>query len=350
MTDQLHTIDGSQGEGGGQILRSSLALALVTGRAVRLENIRAGREKPGLMRQHLTAVRAAVEIGAAEVEGDEIGSQTLSFRPTAIRPCQRTFSVGTAGSATLVLQTILPALLIADGPSEIVLEGGTHNPWAPPYDFLAQSFFPLINRMGPRVSAGLERHGFYPAGGGRFSVAIEPTPQLVGFDLLERGEILHRSATALVANLSSRIGRREIEAAAEKLSWPDSAFHVDASIESAGPGNVFLIEIHSEHVREVFTGFGRLGATAERVANEAVKEARSYLAAGVPVGPYLADQLLLPLGIAAWQTGQGGSFATQPLTRHSQTHIDLLRSILEIPISVEREGNCCLVTVGKEMR
>lgn len=347
LTVDYFSIDGSQGEGGGQILRSSLALALVTGRPVRLENIRAGREKPGLMRQHLTAVRAAVEIGAAEVEGDEIGSQTLSFRPTAIRPGQRTFSVGTAGSATLVLQTILPALLVADGPSEIVLEGGTHNPWAPPYDFLAQAFFPLINRMGPRVSAGLERHGFFPAGGGRFSVAIAPTPQLAGFDLLERGEILQRSATALVANLSSRIGRREVEAAAEKLSWPDSAFHVDASIESAGPGNVFLVEIHSEHVREVFTGFGRLGAKAERVAGEAVKEARSYLAAGVPVGPYLADQLLLPLGIAAWQTGWGGSFATQPLTRHSQTHIDLLRGFLEIPIEVEREGECCRVRVGK---
>lgn len=341
------SIDGSHGEGGGQILRSSLALALVTGRSVRLENIRAGREKPGLMRQHLTAVRAAVEIGAAEVEGDEIGSQMLLFRPTTIRPGQRTFSVGTAGSATLVLQTILPALLIADGPSEIVLEGGTHNPWAPPYDFLAQAFFPLINRMGPRVSAGLERHGFYPAGGGRFSVAIQPTLQLAGFDLLERGEILHRSATALVANLSPRIGRREIEAAAEKLGWPGSAFQVDADVESAGPGNVFLIEIYSEHVREVFTGFGRIGATAERVAGEAVKEARNYLAAGVPVGPYLADQLLLPLGIAAWQTGRGGSFATLPLTRHSQTHIDLLRSFLEIPINAEREGDRCRVTVGK---
>lgn len=346
MTCNL-AIDGSQGEGGGQILRSSLALALVTGRPVRLENIRAGREKPGLMRQHLTAVRAAVEIGGAEVEGDEIGSQTLCFRPTTIRAGQHTFSVGTAGSATLVLQTILPALLIADGPSEVALEGGTHNPWAPPYDFLAQAFFPLINRMGPRVSAGLERHGFYPAGGGRFSVAIEPTPQLAGFDLLERGEILQRSASALVANLSPSIGRREIETAAEKLGWPESAFHVDGGVESAGPGNVFLIEIHSEHVREVFTGFGRFGATAERVAGEAVKEARSYLASGAPVGPYLADQLLLPLGIAAWQSGRGGSFVTQPLTRHSQTHIDLLRSFLEIPISAEREGDCCRLTVGK---
>lgn len=340
------TIDGSQGEGGGQILRSSLALSLVTGRPVHLEKIRAGREKPGLMRQHLAAVRAAGQIGGAEIEGDEIGSQSIVFRPSALRPGTYSFSVGTAGSATLVLQTVLPALLVADKPSELVLEGGTHNPWAPPYDFLAQAFFPLINRTGAQVTAGLERHGFYPAGGGRFTVAIVPAQRLVGFDLLERGEILHRSVTALVANLSRAIGQREVDAAAERLSWPPSCFHVDASIRSAGPGNVVLIEVRAEHVCEVFTGFGRIGATAEHVANEAVKEVRTYLAAGVPVGPYLADQLLLPLGIAAWQSGRGGSFRTLPLTRHSMTHIDLVRQFLEIPIHIERESHACRVIVG----
>lgn len=339
-------IDGSQGEGGGQILRSSLALALVTGRPVRVENIRAGREKPGLMRTHLTAVRAAAEIGGAEVTGDEIGSQSLTFRPTTVRPGAYTFSVGTAGSATLVLQTVLPALLISGQRSELVLEGGTHNPWAPPYDFLAQAFFPLINRMGPRVTSGLERHGFYPAGGGRFSVAIEPVAQLAGFDLLERGEITHRAATALVANLPRSIGDRELNVVAEKLGWAPETLHVDASIASVGPGNVAMIEIHSEHAREVFTGFGRIGATAELVATEVVKEARDYLASGAPVGIHLADQLMLPLGIAAWQTGRGGSFRTLPLTRHSTTHIDLLRTFLEIPISVKREASGCLVKVG----
>lgn len=346
MAEHPLSIDGSQGEGGGQILRSSLALALVTDRPVKLANIRAGREKPGLMRQHLAAVRAAAEIGAAEIEGDEIGSQSLDFRPTKVRPGRHTFSVGTAGSATLVLQTVLPALLVADAPSELVLEGGTHNPWAPPYDFLAQAFFPLINRMGPQVTAGLEQHGFFPAGGGRFTVAIQPVAQLAGFDLVERGEILHRSVTALVANLARNIGQREVDAAAVKLGWPPSSFHVDSSVSSAGPGNVLLIEIHAEHIREVFTGFGRFGATAEHVAHEVVKEVRAYLASGAPVGSHLADQLLLPLGIAAWQTGRGGSFRTLPLTRHSTTHIDLLRMFLEIPISVERETNSCLVKVG----
>jgi RNA 3'-terminal phosphate cyclase (ATP) len=200
--------------------------------------------------------------------------------------------------------------------------------------------------MGPQVSAVLEQHGFYPAGGGRFTVAIQPIKQLAGFDLLERGEILHRSATALVANLARSIGQREVDAAAEKLGWPPSSYHVDSNVSSAGPGNVLLIEIRAEHVREVFTGFGRFGATAEHVANEVVKEVRAYLASGAPVGPHLADQILLLLGIATWQTGRGGSFRTLPLTRHSTTHIDLLRSFLDIPITVEREANACLVKVG----
>ena len=142
-------IDGSEGEGGGQIVRSSVALALVTGKAVHIANIRAGRAKPGMLRQHLTAVRAAAAIGDADVEGAEIGSASLLFRPKAINPGTYTFSVGTAGSATLVLQTVLPALLTAEGPSDLTLEGGTHNPWAPPYEFLAQAFFPLIGTILP---------------------------------------------------------------------------------------------------------------------------------------------------------------------------------------------------------
>ena len=343
---ELITIDGSQGEGGGQILRSSLALSLVTGRPIRLLNIRAKRDKSGLLREHLAAVRAAKEVGDAEVEGDVMGSQSLTFRPTAVRPGKYTFSVGTAGSATLVLQTVLPALLIADASSEIAVEGGTHNPWAPPYDFLAQAFFPVINRMGPRVTASLERYGFYPAGGGRFSVSIQPTNELKGFELLKRGEIKRRSVTALVANLSPNIGKREVDAAASRLGWPPGSFRVDATVESAGPGNVVLVEIDSEQVCEVFTGFGRMGATAEQVASEVVEEVRRYLAGAVPVGPYLADQLLLPLGIAAWRGSRGGRFRTLPLTLHSQSQVDLVQRFLEIPITVERDESGCELTVG----
>ena len=163
-------IDGSQGEGGGQILRTALGLSLVTGTAFRIEKIRAGRAKPGLLRQHLTAVNAATVIGDALVDGAELGSPALVFRPRSVRPGAYRFAVGTAGSASLVLQTVLPPLLTAGASSILTLEGGTHNPWAPPFDFLARAFLPLLERMGAPVRAAIQRYGFYPAGGGQFTV------------------------------------------------------------------------------------------------------------------------------------------------------------------------------------
>lgn len=164
----LITIDGSIGEGGGQILRTALGLSMVTGQAFRIEKIRAGREKPGLLRQHLTAVNAAVAISGASVEGNVIGSRELLFLPGSTAAREYAFSIGSAGSMTLVLQTVLPALLTADAPSKLTLEGGTHNPFAPPIDFLEKAFLPLVGRMGPRVSVSLERAGFYPAGAGEW--------------------------------------------------------------------------------------------------------------------------------------------------------------------------------------
>jgi len=197
-------IDGAQGEGGGQILRSALALSLVTGKPFRIRNIRARRKKPGLMRQHLTAVNAAVEVGAARVAGNAIGSTELTFEPAALCSGSYRFAVGTAGSCTLVLQTVLPALILADGPSELLLEGGTHNPAAPPFDFLAGAFLPLLSRMGPRVAAALERPGFYPAGGGRMRVRVTPAKRLLPLHLTERGAIVARALLARIAPRSVR--------------------------------------------------------------------------------------------------------------------------------------------------
>ena len=191
MSTQVH-IDGSQGEGGGQILRSSLALSLLTGRPLVIENIRSGRRKPGLMRQHLTAVRAAVEISSGEVEGDEIGSQLLRFQPGEVCPGAYSFAIGTAGSTTLVLQSVLPALLCADGPSELRFEGGTHNPLAPPFDFLERAYLPLVERLGPRLEVCLERPGFFPAGGGCFSLKVTPARTLGALELIEPGPLIER--------------------------------------------------------------------------------------------------------------------------------------------------------------
>src|SRR5215471_4934522 len=213
------TIDGSQGEGGGQILRTSLALSLVTGQPFRMERIRGKRQKPGLLRQHLTAVEAAKTVGCAEVAGAEMNSQTLEFRPAQVTPGNYRFAVGTAGSATLVLQTVLPALLTASDKSTLTLEGGTHNPLAPPFDFLARSFMPVVHRMGPNVELELRAPGFYPAGGGRFLARIQPTQRLAPLVLNERGGIRSRRATVWLSKLSPDIAERELAVVREDLRW-----------------------------------------------------------------------------------------------------------------------------------
>ncbi len=276
MNDQIH-IDGSHGEGGGQIVRSSLALSLVTGRPLTIDNIRAGREKPGLMRQHLTAVNAAVEISGAQVSGAAVGSRALSFTPGPVRAGEYKFSVGTAGSATLVLHTMLAGLApMADGPTTLILEGGTHNPWAPPFDFLKQAYLPLINRMGPHVEVELERAGFYPAGGGRFRVHVQPSHSLVGFDLCERGEIVvSRQARVLLSNLPEHIARRELETIRQKLGWEEGTCTIE-KVQSPGPGNAVVVSVASEHATEVFCGFGPAGRVKEpeQIAGDVVKQVR----------------------------------------------------------------------------
>lgn len=334
MADEMIEIDGSQGEGGGQVLRTSLALSVCTGRPLRIENIRAGRPKPGLMRQHLTAVRAAAAISDATVSGDAIGSRRLTFEPQTIRPGEYEFRIGTAGSTTLMLQTILPPLLTADGPSTIRLEGGTHNPHAPPFDFLARAFLPLIERMGPRVAAELERPGFYPAGGGRLRVRIDPASRLAPLHLPGRGEVRSRICRGVVSSLPGDIVTRELAVLRERLAWPDECFEHRQLPPGHGPGNVLTVEIESEHVCEVFTGFGERGVRAETVAQRVLDEVEEYLAAGVPVGRRLADQLLLPLALsAAHGTDGGGSFVTLPLTRHATTNIDVIRRFLDVEIA-----------------
>ncbi len=321
------TIDGSYGEGGGQILRTSLALSLVTGKPFSIHNIRAGRKKPGLMRQHLTAVNAAAEIGLAAIEGNRIGSQAFTFEPE-IKPGNYHFAIGSAGSCTLVFQTILPALLIAGEPSEIILEGGTHNPFAPPFDFLEKAFLPVINRMGSRVDAILEKPGFYPAGGGRFKVSISPAG-LNRIDLLERGNIIHKTARASVANLPVKIANRELKVIREKLEWSRELLKAVNVENSQGPGNILTVEIESDNITEVFTGFGEKGISAEKVAKQTVKSVQEYLAFNVPVGRYLADQLLVPMALAG-----GGKFRTLSPTKHTQTNVEIIKKFLDVEIAM----------------
>ena len=312
------TIDGSEGEGGGQVVRNALALSLVTGQPFRIANIRGRREKPGLMRQHLTAVEAACAIGSAECEGVAIGSGEIVFRPGTVRAGDYRFAVGTAGSTGLVLQTVLMPLLTADGPSRLVLEGGTHNMMAPPFDFLARAFLPILNRMGPRVEARLERHGFYPRGGGRIEVEIAPAP-LVPIDCLDRGTLRQVAATALFAGLPFEIAEREIATARSSLDWPEAAFTVRQLPPELGPGNVLLLEAEFDHVTEIVTGFGKLGVPAEQLAKRAAQRMAGFLASAAFAGPYLADQLLLPFALAG-----GGSFTTVKPSQHARTAADVI--------------------------
>ena len=332
-------IDGSFGDGGGQILRTSLSLSLATGKPFCIEKIRAGRERPGLLRQHLTAVLAAAEIGAAEVNGATLGSTELTFSPGNVRPGEYKFTVGTAGSGTLVFQTILPALMLASGTSRLVIEGGTHNTAAPPFDFLAGTFLPLVERMGPKVQLQFERYGFYPAGGGRFCAEIHPVNTLNGIQIGERGEITSRRATAVVANLPRHIAQREVETVGKMLNWGPEQFSVQESRNSAGPGNIVMIEIGSREVTEIFSAFGQVALAAEKVASIAAREARDYLVSRAAVGEHLTDQILLPLALAG-----KGSFTAQKINMHARTNMAVISEFLPVRFDLcEEQG---LVTVN----
>lgn len=315
-------IDGAEGEGGGQVVRNACALSLITGEPFQLINARAKREKPGLMRQHITAIEAACTLGGAECEGLAVGTSEFAFRPGTVTPGEYRFAVGTAGSTGLVLQTLVMPLVLADAPSRLILEGGTHNMLAPPFEFIARAFLPILNRMGPQVEAQLVRHGFYPRGGGRIEIDITPAP-LVPIDCLDRGALRERSVTAFIAGLPYDIGKREIDAARKTLAWPEESFAIRQLPEEQGPGNILLIEAAFDHVTEVVSGFGKLGVPAEALAKKAAGRMAGYVESGAFAGPYLQDQLLLPFALAG-----GGSLTTVKPSQHSLTAAKVIHRFL----------------------
>jgi RNA 3'-terminal phosphate cyclase (ATP) len=323
-------IDGSLGEGGGQIIRTSLALSLITGKAFQVERVRHNRTRPGLQPQHLTAVQAAARIGQAEVEGARVGASEFRFVPGDVVQGEYVFSTGTAGSTTLVLQTLLPPLMLADAPSVLTIEGGTHNTHAPPFDFLAKTFLPIINRMGAPVSIELQQYGFYPRGGGRLNVFIEPVARsLKSFELNERGTVRSVQARALIVNLSSHIAERELNVARERFSLHDGQLKIETSKDSYSAGNVFMIEVESEHLIELFSQVGERGVRAEEVAERVCAEAESYLESGAPVDEHLADQLLIPMALAG-----SGSFTTNVVSLHTTTNIEIIQKFLDVRFHV----------------
>lgn len=334
------TIDGSEGEGGGQILRSSLALSALTGTPVRIERIRARRPKPGLQRQHLVAVQAAARVCGGHVDGAELNSRELTFTPQAPIAGSYEFDIGTAGSTTLVLQTILPILLHAEGPSTVVIRGGTHNGMSPPVEFLHDSFLPVLHRIGINAEVDLVRHGFYPAGGGAIRATIQPWGARAPLELLERGKAIDRHANVLLANLPAHVASREAMAFKHALHWSHAEVD-EQEVEANGPGNAMLVRLRFAHITARFSTVGELRKSAEQVAADCAKQVRRYLDSEAPVCEHLADQLLLPLAL-----GAGGRFRTCQPSAHALTNASVIARFLgEVVTFSEDTGGTWLVEV-----
>jgi RNA 3'-terminal phosphate cyclase (ATP) len=332
-------IDGSQGEGGGQILRSSLSLSAVTGIPVRVEHIRAKRPKPGLARQHLTSVLAAAQVCGAQVEGAELGSRELTFHPQTPLAGDYHFDIGSAGGCSLVLQTVLPILLRAAGPSRVVICGGTHNGMAPPFEFLRDVFCPLLHRCGASVTVELERHGFYPAGGGRLIATVQPWSMPVPLDVVERGRFVERRAVAVTANLPAHVGEREARTFKHALHWSHAEVD-ETSVSADGPGNIFLVWLRYAQVCEVISVVGEQRKSAERVAQEVARDTRRYLESTAAVGEHAADQLLLPLVL-----GAGGRFSTLAPSEHLRTNAAVIAAFLGERVQIQAADDRWLVGV-----
>lgn len=326
---QLIVLDGSQGEGGGQILRSALSLSMATGKPFRIGRIRAGRAKPGLKRQHLTCVRAAARACSAVVEGAEPGSTALSFRPGPMAPGEYHFSVGGAGSSTLVFQTVFPALILAGKPFRLHLEGGTHNPLAPCLDFLAEAYLPCMRAMGVGYDLSIERVGFFPAGGGKWSIEARPPAALAPLRITERGAALSHGATVHWSRIPAGHAERQGARLAEALGWDPGSITLVEAPGSFGPGNVVTATLRFAGATEVITAFNIAGASPEAVADGLAADVRRFLSHAAPVGAHLADQLLLPMAL-----GGGGTFRTVSPTSHTLTNIAIVGKFLPEPISV----------------
>lgn len=292
-------IDGSMGEGGGQILRTSLSLSAITGRELSLVNIRANREPPGLKRQHLTCVNAVAEICGAEVSDVTVGSRELKFVPRAIKSGDYRFDVGTAGSVTLVAQTIIPVLLKADGVSTVTITGGTHVPYAPTWEFFELCYLSELRRMGAEVEARLETPGFYPAAGGVVKLKIKPfdASRRVGFYELEGlGAFKGGRIVGVVSALPRAIAEAEVGIVASKFRELELKQEV-REVESFGPGNYCCVQLDYERATVVISSIGTYNRSRKAVANDVVQQAKEFLASGKACEKHLADQLLVPVAI-----------------------------------------------------
>jgi RNA 3'-terminal phosphate cyclase (ATP) len=325
-------IDGAQGEGGGQVLRCALTLGAICGTPVHIRGIRARRKVPGLQAQHLTAVRALVEICGAEAEGAVLGSQELTFTPGRIRPGEYDFEIGTAGSVSLVLQAILLPLAMSDGASRVTVTGGTHVPWSPPTDYLQKVLFPALARMGVQARLDVERWGFFPRGGGRVRLEIEGSAALSALTLIRQpgGEVVR--GMSAVARLPRSVAERQRARARERLDRAGYSGEIAVrEVDALDPGSFLWLDAESETACAGFSGLGDRGKSAESVSDDVVERFLEFAGTDAGCDPHLADQLIVPTALAAGTS----RLTTSRVTSHLLTTIALAQQILGCPVQMD---------------
>lgn len=339
-------LDGSFGEGGGQILRTALALSACTGLPFRIHKIRSGRKKTGLLRQHLTCVNAITEICTARTEGAQIGSDRLEFIPGPVKAGAYSFAVGTAGSSMLVLQTILPPLLLAGESSTIELQGGTHNPMSPTFHYIDEVFLPLIRKHYAKCEARLDRWGFFPAGGGKSFFKIGNIRNLqYRLHLEEPGKLIKAQAVAATAKINRDIAEDEVKAMINASDFPIDECKV-LNAPSSGPGNVAWLRLDFAECSAMFTGFGELGVSRQKVAANVVKPANAFFAGKCPVDEHLADQIIVIMALCG-----GGSIRTTRPSLHTKTNLHIIEQFLPVTTSIEQSDKLCwTIRIVKDMK
>jgi RNA 3'-terminal phosphate cyclase (ATP) len=325
-------IDGSHGEGGGQILRSALSLAAILGRPVEVTKIRAGRRNPGLQPQHLASVHALAKITDAEVRGAELGSTSLYFAPGPNSGGSYRFEVATAGAASLVFQTVIAPLAFAERPSYLTLTGGTHVPWSPAAPYLSEILLPTVAIMGVVATWRVGRAGFYPKGGGEVEAVVEPLTRLDPLDLSDRGSLLRLRGISAVARLPRRIAERQADRARRRLADAGHDLDVEiAELDAISPGDSLFLWAEFERSRAGFSALGERGKPAERVADEAADGLLGFLAQDAAIEPHLADQLVLFMGLA----NGCSTLTTSEVSRHLLTNLWTIEQFLPLRASLD---------------
>ena len=327
-------IDGSYGEGGGQILRTALSLSCLFRKPFRLFNIRKGRRKPGLMPQHLACVRLLTLISKAEVSGAEVGSTVLVFEPGESEGGEYFFDIGTAGSTPLLLQAVLPPLIFAQDASRITLTGGTHVPFSPPYHFISQVFLPMLGRLGIEASASISRYGFYPKGGGKISAVVNPCRTIGAVSFGEPGDIVSVSGISAVGSLPVEIAERQKRSVLSALAGlPVTPSTEVLKVDTYSPGTFVFLKAETETSVSGFSSLGERGKRAETVGEEAARELLRHLEAGGCLDPRLADQLVVYLSLAEGPS----SFTTSRISGHLLTNLMVIGAFSGTRFQVEGE-------------